>query len=99
MLCSSCAENSDSPSESELPSISNRRHSLLKRPTDLPEEDGDRRKKIALTTLGEKTIEVQATQLETQVELNGEETREGSLALNSTDEKGKGKAKCSKRKT
>lgn len=97
MFSSLYAENFKRPTETNLPHTSKLRCSLLKRLADLAEEDGDGRKKIALTALGDTNVDLQG-ELDTEVESNAEEIQEGR-ALNSTTEKGKAKAKYLKRKT
>lgn len=97
MFGSLCAEQFNNWSESDLPNMFKRRDSLLKRPADLQEERGDRRKKIVVAALLEKNVELQF-ELHTEVESKEEETREG-MAVSSIVDKGKGKAKLSKKKS
>jgi hypothetical protein len=69
----------------------------LKRPVDLPEDDGDGRKKVAVSTLGERRPHM-AIELDTTVESGVQDTTEGKY-LNSASPKGKAKAKSGKRKS
>lgn len=63
---------------------------------DLPEDDGDGRRKVVVFALGEMCSEVQL-KFDSQLDCNGKESIE-DRGLNSALEKGKGKAKCAKRK-
>jgi len=47
-----CADTSEPSNESQYSSIPKLRHSLLKRFVDLPFDDGEGRKKVALTSIG-----------------------------------------------
>lgn len=95
-LCSLCAEAEKRLSDSHLTGMAKLRCTLLKRPADLPEDDGDGRKKVALNALGEKTADV-ASFLDPLVESNGEEKTECGAVVVAID-KGKAKAKVPKRK-
>ena len=90
-----CAENSELRGEDEHLDIPKLKCPLLKRPVDLPPDDREGRKKIALTALRLSDVDLaMALELDSEVEPNIEETIEST-----TTEKGKAKAKASKRKT
>lgn len=92
MDCFHCAENSTVASASELPNSPKLRSALLKRAADLPSDDGDGRKKVALNTLGEKSEHIGHN-----IESDAKE-RPQSRAQNLATEKDKGKGKHPKRK-
>ena len=54
MDCSHCAKNSTLASAFKLSNSRKLKSTLLKRAANLPSDDGDGRKKVALNTLGEK---------------------------------------------
>lgn len=97
MSYSLLAENPELCNEPELTEVPKRRCPLLKRSADLPEDDGDGRKTVALSTLGEKRVDM-AVELDPNITSDGINTTNG-LASNSATEKGNTKAKTSKRKS
>jgi len=82
---------------SELPKIPNFRCTLLKRPIDLPEDDKDERKRVALNSLGGRGEDM-TIELDPFVQSSGKETTK-RRSLNFSNPKGKVKTKISKRKS
>ena len=94
--CSNCADNSTQLTASELPNTRNLKCTLQKKAVDVQSDDGDGRKKVALSTLGKKSVHM-AGDVGLNTESNADE-RPQSAAQNLAAEKDKEKRKSQKQK-
>lgn len=72
-------ENTELHNEPEFTVTAKLWSTLLKRPIDLSEEDGGGRKQVALSTIGERNVDI-AGNLDPDFSSDGQDTTEYSLA-------------------